>query len=155
MSLTIAPIIEELCKGLPLLLFLNTKRYARITKVIIFCAMVSGIGFSVQESMYYFSISSRELSDVGMLIARSLTTALLHGMTTATIGAGLMFFQRQNHIIVPLIITLFAFSSGIHALFNLLLQTKLMIVAMSIPYAMFVAGFAFIEREIPDYSQRT
>ena len=141
MVLSIAPMIEEVCKGLPVLLFLNRKRYPQITKLIVFCAMASGVGFSIQETMYYFAISPREVGDIASLVVRTFTTALMHSMTTAAFGIGLMLLHRQKQIIVPLVFGLFALSASIHALFNLLLQTYLAVIALIMPLAMFAAGW--------------
>ena len=145
--LSVAPMVEEICKGLPLLLFLNKKRYPQITKLIIYCAMAIGIGFSIQESMYYFAISSRELSDIVALTIRTFTTALMHGMTTAAIGMGLMFLHKYKQMLVPLIFGLFALSASIHALYNLLLQTYLAVIVMVLPVFMFVLGWWIIRNQ--------
>ena len=144
MTLSVAPLIEELCKGLPILLFLNRKKYPQITKQILFCAMASGIGFSIQESMYYFAISSREINDIAALVVRSCTTALMHGMTTAAIGAGLLLLRRHKELLIPVIFGLFALSASIHALYNLLLQTYLAFVALLMPFTMLLVGWWFV-----------
>jgi len=144
MALSVAPMIEEVCKGLPVLLFLNGKKYPQINKQIIFCAMASGIGFSIQESMYYFAISSRDLGDIAALVVRTFTTALMHGMTTAFFGFGLMFMSKLRQMLVPLIFGLFAFSVSIHALYNLLLNTYLAFVALIMPLLMFITGWWFV-----------
>jgi len=154
LHLSIAPLVEEILKGLPLLLFLNEKRYPHITKVVVFCAMVSGIGFSVQESMYYFSVSSRAINDVAALSVRSCTTALMHGMTTAAIGIGLLLFQKHKHIMVPLVFSLFALSASIHALFNMLLETPLAFVGLVMPLVLFFGGRRFL-REWTEAKERT
>lgn len=147
MTLAIAPMIEEVCKGLPVLLFLNTKKYTRVTKLIVFCALASGVGFSIQESTFYFAISSRELVDIVALVVRTLTTALMHGMTTAAFGIGLLLFSKHKHIIIPLIFGLFSLCASIHALFNLLLSTQLAFISMIMPIAMFGAGLFFIRKQ--------
>ena len=151
MTVSIAPLVEEICKGLPILLFLNRKKYPQITKQIFFCAMASGIGFSIQESMYYFAISSREISDIAALIIRSCTTALMHGMTTAVIGAGFMFLCKNKELFIPVIFGLFAISSSIHALYNLLLQTYLAFVALLMPIIMLVASWWFVRNKLNKY----
>ena len=146
MTVAIAPMVEEICKGLPVLLFLNRKKYLHITLLIVFCAMASGVGFSIQESMYYFAASSRELTDIALLAVRTLTTALMHGMVTAAFGIGLMLLQKQSAMLASVIFGLFALCATVHALFNLLLQTKFAIIAMFMPLAMFFAGWVFIRR---------
>ena len=145
MILSIAPMIEEVCKGLPVLLFFNRKKYPNITRQIVFCAMTSGIGFSIQESIYYFAISPREINDITSLIIRTLTTSLMHGMTTAFFGFGLMLFSKLRLMIIPVIFGLFAFSVSIHALYNLLLQTHFAFVALIIPLAMFATGWWIVK----------
>ena len=144
MAISVAPLVEEICKGLPVLLFLNRKRFPLITKHIIFCAMASGIGFSIQESMYYFALSSRELNDIATLVVRSYTTALMHGMTTASIGAGILLLRKHTSFIVPIVFGLFALSINLHALYNLLLNTYLAFVSLLMPISMFIAGRWFV-----------
>ena len=150
MTVSIAPMIEEVCKGLPVLLFLNRKRFPHITKVIIFCAMASGIGFSIQESMYYFAVSSRELIDIVGLVIRSSTTALMHGMTTAAFGIGIMYLHKYKELLVPAVFGLFALSASLHAMYNLLLQTYLAVVALIMPIAMFIVCLWFIRNKAVD-----
>ena len=147
MVTSIAPMVEELLKGLPVLLFLNRKKYPQITKTIVFCAMASGIGFSIQESMFYFAISSREANDIAALIVRSFTTALMHGMTTAIIGVGIMQLRKYTELLVPVVFGLFALSVSIHALYNLLLHTYLAVVALIMPFAMLIAGWWFVRNK--------
>jgi len=146
MSVSIAPVIEEICKGLPVLLFLNTRKYPRITKLIVFCALSSGAGFSILESMYYFAASSREPGDIAALVVRSLTTALMHGMVTAAFGIGIMVTQKFRGMRIPVVFGLFALCASTHALFNLLLKTRLAAVAMIMPVVMFMAGWMFVRR---------
>jgi len=146
MTTSIAPMIEEICKGLPVLLFLTRKKPPQITTLIVICAMASGIGFSVQESMYYFAASPREIGDIATLVIRTLTTALMHGMTTAAFGIGLMVLaQKQRHTLIPLIFGLLAFCASTHALFNLLLQTRFAVIGVTMPIAMFFAGWVFLQ----------
>jgi RsiW-degrading membrane proteinase PrsW (M82 family) len=147
LTLSIAPMIEEICKGLPVLLFLNPKKHPRVSKLIVFCAMASGIGFSIQESMYYFALSSREAGDLLTLVFRTLTTALMHGMTTAAFGIGLLATQKLRIARIPVVFGLFAFCASVHALFNLLLQTNLAAISVIMPVVMFFAGWIFIRRE--------
>ncbi|MCL2088861.1 MAG: PrsW family intramembrane metalloprotease [Oscillospiraceae bacterium] len=138
MTTSVAPVVEEICKGLPVLLFLNRKKYPHINKTIVLCAMSSGVGFSVLETMYYFSTSSREVSDLLALVVRVLTTSLMHCTVTAIFGIGLLLLQRQRQMIVPIIFGLTALCTSLHALFNLLLDTRLAILALIMPVVLFL-----------------
>ena len=144
MTVSIAPMVEEICKGAPILLFLNKRKYPQITKQIVFCAMASGIGFSIQESMYYFAISPREISDIAALVVRTFTTALMHGMTTAAFGIGIMLLHKHKELLIPVVFGLFALSASIHALYNLLLHTYLAVIALIMPLAMLLAVWWFV-----------
>jgi len=144
MTTSIAPIVEELCKGFPLLIFLVKRKTGAANMLIVYCAFASGIGFSIQESIYYFSLSSGAAGDIVTLTVRTLTTALMHGMSTAVVGAGLMLLQKQRNILLPVIASLFALGTVIHALFNLLLPTNLAVVAVLMPIMLYFAGLAFL-----------
>jgi len=142
---SIAPVVEEVCKGLPVLLFLWKKRHPRITEQIVYCAMAGGVGFSIEESIYYFYTSMENMNDMILLVIRTLTTTLMHGMSTAVIGVGMLILHKQRNILMPVIFSLFALSVSIHSLFNLLLPTKLAVVAMLIPLLLYFFGLYFLK----------
>ena len=154
LTTSIAPIVEEICKSLPVLLFLNRSKYPNINKTIILCAMASGVGFSILETMYYFSVSSREITDLLVLMIRVLTTSLMHSTVTAIFSIGLLLFQKQRQMIVPVIFGLIALSTNLHALFNLLLDTNFAIIAFIMPAALFCVCKLAMSRNItfaPEY----
>jgi len=139
----VAPIIEEILKALPLLFFLRKKSYP-ITLLIVYCALASGVGFSIQETIFYFSMSAGMIGDVVALIVRTLTTSLMHGMSTAIFGIGLLMLQNQRYILLPVIFGLLAISESIHSLFNLLLPTRFSFIAMIIPIVLYLMGLIMI-----------
>ncbi|MCL2088494.1 MAG: PrsW family intramembrane metalloprotease [Oscillospiraceae bacterium] len=140
----VAPIVEEFFKAIPLLLFLNRKRSAQAGEVIIYCALASGVGFSIQESIYYFSMSAGMAGDIATLVIRTMTTALMHGMATAIFGMGMALLQKQRHILLPVLFGLLTLSTAIHALFNLLLPTNAAVVAVLMPVGLYFAGLIFL-----------
>jgi RsiW-degrading membrane proteinase PrsW (M82 family) len=94
--------------------------------LIIYCAMASGIGFSVQETLYYFSTLTliTGVTEFIPLFMRIVTTCLMHGMSTAVIGFGIVLTSQFKSIRIPMILGLFALSATIHSLFNILLTTR-------------------------------
>jgi RsiW-degrading membrane proteinase PrsW (M82 family) len=136
--------VEESLKALPLLFFLRKKSYP-VTVFIAYCALASGVGFSIQESIFYFSMSEGGLGDIFTLVIRSLTTALMHGMSTAIVGMGLLLLQNQRHILLPVTFGLLALGMIIHALFNLLLPTRFTFIAMLMPISLYISGLIFLE----------
>lgn len=147
MTVSIAPIIEEICKGLPvLLLVLIRKQPQQSIRLIVLCALASGVGFSIQESIYYFATSSREVMDIWLLVIRTMTTSPMHGITTAAFGIGLMISYKQKHVLVPLVFGLLALCASVHALFNMLLQTEFALIAMIMPIGIFLIGRSVLAR---------
>lgn len=146
-SADIAPIVEETLKALPLLLFFRRKSFSPM--IIIYCAMASGIGFSVQEMLYYFTQFTADsgLYSLIPLLVRTATTCLMHGMTTAIIGFGLTITANLRAIRIPMILGLLALASVIHSLYNILINTRLAVLALIMPAALYFAGLALLSDE--------
>lgn len=146
-SADIAPIVEETLKALPLLLFFRRKNISPL--VIIYCAMASGIGFSVQEMLYYFTQFTADsgLHALFPLLVRTATTCLMHGMTTAVVGFGLTITVNLRVIRVPMVLGLLALASVIHSLYNILIDTRLAVLALIMPAALYFAGLALLSGE--------
>lgn len=144
----IAPIIEETVKALPLLLFFR-KRDDDDSNLIIYCAMASGIGFSVQETLYYFTsfTTNPGLSSLFPLLMRTVTTCLMHGMSTAVIGFGFVITSRYKGIRIPMILGLLSLSATIHSLYNILITTRLAIIALLMPAVLFFMGLSLLSKD--------
>lgn len=108
--------------------------------------MASGIGFSVQETLFYFTsfTSSPDIASLFPLIIRTVTTCLMHGMTTAIIGFGITITANFRNIRVPMILGLLALSSTIHSLFNILISTRLAIISLVMPAILYFVGLALL-----------
>lgn len=143
-SSDIAPIVEETVKALPLLLFFWKDRFN--DNLVVYCAMASGIGFSVQETLFYITSfsSSTGLLFVFPLLMRTITTCLMHGMSTAIIGFGVKITKDKKIIKLPMILGLIALSATIHSLFNILIGTRLAIVALLMPVVLYFMGLALL-----------
>ncbi len=146
-SADIAPIVEETLKALPLLLFFRRKNFSPM--MIIYCAMASGIGFSVQEMLYYFTQFTMDsgLHALLPLLVRTATTCLLHGMTTAIVGFGLTITANFREIRIPMVLGLLALASVIHSLYNILIDTRLAVLALIMPAVLYFAGLALLSGE--------
>ncbi len=146
-SSDISPIVEETVKALPLLHFFRKDRHNR--KLVIYCAMASGIGFSVNETLFYFTsfVSSPSLYSIFPLIMRTITTCLMHGMSTAVVGFGVSITRDNKIIRLPMILGLLALSATIHSLYNILIGTRLAIVALLMPAALYFVGIALLSND--------
>jgi len=149
----VAPIIEETLKALPLLLFFRNREFK--PNLIIYCAMASGVGFSVQETLYYFTsfTSSPDAASLLPLIVRTVTTCLMHGMSTAVLGFGITITARLKAIRIPMVLGLLALSATIHSLFNILINTRLAIIALIMPAILYFLGLALLSDSEADESE--
>ncbi|NLI13972.1 MAG: PrsW family intramembrane metalloprotease [Peptococcaceae bacterium] len=141
----IAPIVEETLTALPLLLFFR-RRDGDDPNLIIYCAMASGIGFSVQETLYYFTSFTADpgLFSLFPLLVRTATTCLMHGMSTAVIGFGIVITSRYKGIRIPMILGLLSLAATIHSLYNILIGTRLAIIALLMPAVLYFTGLALL-----------
>lgn len=116
LSRYIAPVVEELLKGLVVVWLIRTHRIGFLVDAAIFGFAV-GAGFAMIENVYYL----RQLPDevIGLWIVRGFGTAIMHGGATAIFAViGLALIDRGDRF------TAFAFLPGLavavllHSAFN-------------------------------------
>ena len=143
LSVTWTPVIEELLKALPLLYFLFRRNNTEYP--LVYFAMAAGIGFSIQENyLYLMSSTSLGTSPVFYMILRSITTCLMHGVTTAIIGYGLTLIKKYEIMVAPLLFGLFSVVIILHALFNLYINSSVKLIGMIIPVFLYIAGLVLL-----------
>lgn len=101
--------------------------------------MASGIGFAIQENYLYLL----HVNDTYIyIITRSVTTCLMHGMTTATIGYGISFINNMNkRYYIAMQFGLFTFAVIFHALYNLYINSSLKLVGLIMPIILYILGY--------------
>jgi RsiW-degrading membrane proteinase PrsW (M82 family) len=120
-DVTIAPMVEEFVKAIPLFVLLLVFG-RRFSKELLVLAMASGFGFAILENYVY--ISSYVFGGVGAIayaVVRGITTSVMHGCLTAIIGYGIFLthgFSRRS--LPPILFGLYTVAVTIHALYNLL-----------------------------------
>ncbi|MDR0911659.1 MAG: PrsW family intramembrane metalloprotease [Methanobrevibacter sp.] len=143
---TTVAIVEEFLKALPLLLFLFSTKFRKLDRLVILCAVAIGFGFSIEETIYYF-LGSGDLTGIGsiiLVIVRSLSTSLMHAMTTGVVGLGLFVMQKYRNIGLPLFYGLISISITIHGIFNLFLANNQILIGLIIPISMYFIGMLFL-----------
>jgi len=92
----VAPLIEEVLKGLIVLALIRTGRIAFLVDAAIF-GFAAGTGFSVLENIYYSLSGIAQQAGIGTWIIRGFGTAIMHGGATAIFGvASLSFLERAG-----------------------------------------------------------
>jgi RsiW-degrading membrane proteinase PrsW (M82 family) len=135
LSIEYAPIIEEFFKASLLFALIFFHRERLEDKRIILYAFFSGMGFSILENFYYLSTATffSALDEAMFIFIRSISTTIMHGLTTGFIGLGLYYVfthkrelseLRVSFLPLVLVIQVFGFAVMFHALFNLYVQAS-------------------------------
>jgi protease PrsW len=117
----LAPMIEEPAKALVLLLIARSRHFDNATDGFVYGAAI-GFGFGMSENFLYFASAAVDGSPMAWLwlvVVRTLFTAVMHGCSTALVGAALGATRfrplRFKLLVVPL--GLFA-AMTVHGLWN-------------------------------------
>lgn len=146
LSVTWAPVVEELFKALPLLYFLF--RREKTEYPLVYFAMAAGIGFSIQENyLYLMGFTSFGKSPAFYMVIRSITTCLMHGVATGMIGYGLTLIRKYEIMVAPLLFGLFSVTIMLHALFNLYINSSIRLIGMLIPVLLYIAGLVVLYQQ--------
>lgn len=150
-DVTVAPVVEEFMKALPLFVLLLAfgRRYS---KELLVLAMASGFGFAILENYVY--ISSFALGGAGAIayaVARGITTSVMHGCMTAIIGYGIFLtygFSRRS--LPSILFGLYTVAVTIHALYNLLVGHTAAgrALAIALPLVIFVLLLLAYRRDV-------
>lgn len=118
-AIAVAPFVEEITKGIFLFITVNSKKFDNITDGIVYGGAI-GLGFGMTENFLYFVTNSDNfISWVYIVIVRTLFSAVMHCVSTATFGAFLGFSKFMGsgkkifYSFLGLIIAIF-----IHATWN-------------------------------------
>lgn len=116
----IAPIVEELSKGLLLFWTVNNKRFDNLTDGLVYGGAI-GLGFGMTENFLYFiTFGDTITSLIWLIIVRSGFSAVMHSMSTAAFGALLSaskYSKKRNKKL--LVIAGFVIAISIHFIWNL------------------------------------
>jgi len=86
-AILVAPIVEEITKGFFLLITISNKKFDNITDGIVYGGAI-GLGFGMTENFLYFVSYGDSIANwIMLVIVRSLFSAVMHCVSTATLGA--------------------------------------------------------------------
>lgn len=105
-TIIIAPFVEEITKGIFLLILFTNKKFDNITDGIVYGGAI-GLGFGMTENFFYFLTFSSSLTEwAAVVVTRTLFSAVMHCVSTGIFGASLGYVKFNNSkfkIIYPLI----------------------------------------------------
>lgn len=135
LSITGAPIVEEILKALPILFFAILVSDDR--KLVLQLSMAVGIGFAILENAFLL-ITYVDQVDIGWAVVRGVSTSLSHGMCTVIVGYGIVSVRKQKKLFYTGTFALLAAAMTLHATFNLLIQSPYDYVALALPIVIYL-----------------
>ena len=117
-TVLVAPFVEEITKGFYLLLTVNSKKFDNLTDGLVYGGAI-GLGFGMTENFLYFIAYGDTIEAwIYLVIIRSGFSAVMHCMSTATLGAffSLGKYSVNGKVFYPLLGLFFAMF--IHFLWN-------------------------------------
>lgn len=121
-AVIIAPFVEEITKGIYLFKSVRKNYFDNITDGFVYGGAI-GLGFGMTENILYFSTYSDNFEQwISIVITRSIFSAVMHAIATATVGAFIAKskFSSKGHFVLPFIGFLLAMS--FHVVWNLTLS---------------------------------
>ena len=147
-SIVVAPIVEEITKGSFLLITISNKKFDNITDGIVYGGAI-GLGFGMTENFLYFVTYGESVANwIMLVIVRSLFSAVMHCVSTATLGAflGLAKFKsspkKVTYVFGGLLIAMM-----IHSIWNFSLSYEniapIGFLFMLVSILIFISAFSF------------
>lgn len=137
----IPPIIEELLKALPVLLYALLLDDDR--KRVLPIAMAVGVGFAVLENTVIL-VDNLGAVTITWAAARGFSASLMHGLCTMVVGTGITYVNKQKKLFYTGTFGLLSIAITLHALFNLLIQSSYDYIGMSMPLVLY--GLLYLAR---------
>ena len=133
-TIIVTPIIEEMLKALPILVFavmISDKKETLFT-----VSMATGIGFAVLENAFYL------LNDVSFnmmdAIVRAFGTGLMHGICTLLVGVGISFVRKKSKIFLVGTFALLSTAITYHGIYNMLVQSTYEVIGYLLPIITYI-----------------
>lgn len=146
-AILVAPFVEEITKGAFLFITIRNKKFDNITDGIVYGGAI-GLGFGMTENFLYFITYGDTLANwLLIVIIRTLFSAVMHCVSTATFGAFLAYSRfRKTSLKIFYVLTGLITAMFIHLAWNLSVsfeQTTLLgFLFMIFTIALFITVFA-------------
>ncbi len=119
-AVIIAPFVEEITKGIFLLITISSRKFDNLTDGIVYGGAI-GLGFGMTENFLYFISNTGNFSDwISLVLVRTLFSGVMHLVSTATLGA---FLGLSKFMVKPIRIFFgilgLSLAMLIHSLWNL------------------------------------
>lgn len=145
LTTSIAPFVEESAKFIPILIFSQTSNVDR--RRLLSFAFSVGMGFAIVENSYMLA-QSLESSTISWMLVRGIGTGLMHGMSTAIVGMGLISALKERRLALTGTTAALFFAMMYHGAYNAMIMTDgIKYFSIFIPLISYAAVLAIINKE--------
>lgn len=145
LSTTIAPVIEETLKFIPVLLLsvlISKNKYTLVP-----LAFAVGIGFAILENSYMLMQFSATSSLFWILI-RGIGTGLMHGICTIITGFGISIANTDRRIRVVGSMSALFLAMMFHGAYNCMISTEsIKYIGIFLPLVMYAVFFMYFKKD--------
>ena len=135
LTVNVTPTIEEVCKAIPVLLYVFL--FSHDDRHVLECAIAVGVGFAVLENAFILSSNLAAVS-IPLALIRGFGAGMMHGLTTLTVGYGMTFVHKRRKLFYPGSVALLGVAVLYHSLYNILVQSQYSIVGFILPMVTFI-----------------
>lgn len=133
-TVDVAPIVEELVKAFPLIVYAYTEKPSR--QRLLEAAVVMGVGFAILENAF---ILAKNIGTISLLLAftRGIGTGLMHAVCTFAVGFGLSFIVSEKRLAISGTLGLLGAAIIYHSFYNNMIQSDYAFLAFILPLCTF------------------
>lgn len=135
LTVNITPMIEEIIKSIPIILYSCIKKPEQ--KYLIECSIALGIGFATLENFCIMYTVGENISIIFAII-RGIGTGLMHGLCSLMVGFALSYANENKFIILPGVIAALSTAIIFHSIYNIIVQSSFSIIGIALPLLCYV-----------------
>lgn len=149
-SVNVAPIVEELVKALPLIVYAFIKKPSK--QKLLESSIVMGVGFAILENSFILAKNIEYIS-LPLAVVRGIGAGLMHAVCTLVVGEGLSLVSRDKRIAVSGTLGLLGEAIIFHSFYNNMIQSDYAYFSFILPFCAFVIMFIRLKCEEKEFEK--
>lgn len=145
----IGPIVEEILKAIPILIYAFIKKPER--QDLLEGGLSVGLGFAIIENVTYMIRFTDRITLLAALF-RGLGAGMMHGLTTMVVAFGMSFITLKKKLFFVGTLTFMSIAISFHSIYNMLVQSQFQIIGFLIPIVTFMIILIIFKNHNFDYT---
>lgn len=143
LTVNFTPVIEEVLKGIPILLLVFFFQEDR--KHVLVYALATGIGFAIMENILIFQ-DAAYVMDLKWAFSRGIGAGMMHCVSTLLVGYAMSFIRTRRKLFVTGTFAALTVSVTYHSIYNIIVQTDLYMYGLLLPLMTYVPLVFLMEK---------